>query len=308
MVGAALVAGCGDGGERGGAARTAAPPGPTPSPVDVEAYRPPVPSLDELRALYAYDPAAPLRPSTPGPAREEAGVRVTEVRYAGGPGGEVSSQLVAPLAPRGRLPGVVYAHGSGAGRQTWLAEASELARAGAVALLPGLDMALTGDPGGDSDTLRHTVVAQRRGLDLLAAHPEVDPARLGFVGHSWGAVQALVLSAAEPRLGAVVAAAAGGRFSRFCARQYRPGDVRAYLDAMGRFDGVHYVAAPGARRLLLQFGARDTIFARSEVDELVAAAAGGPERRDYDAGHNLVAEPAAAADRRAFLQRVLRIG
>ena len=61
------------------------------------------------------------------------------------------------------------------------------------------------------------------------------------------------------------------------------------------------------RSILLQFGTQDTAVAKSQVDELVAMTAGSKTRKDYPTGDDLVKSPAAAADRWAFLQKVLRV-
>jgi pimeloyl-ACP methyl ester carboxylesterase len=48
-----------------------------------------------------------------------------------------------------------------------------------------------------------------RAVDLLAARPEVDPRRLGAIGHSLGAKEALYLAALDPRVRAAVSSEGG---------------------------------------------------------------------------------------------------
>jgi dienelactone hydrolase len=49
----------------------------------------------------------------------------------------------------------------------------------------------------------------QRALDLLAARPDVDPTRIGCIGHSLGAKEALYLAAFDPRVRAVVSSEGG---------------------------------------------------------------------------------------------------
>lgn len=46
----------------------------------------------------------------------------------------------------------------------------------------------------------HAVVDLRRGIDLLLARPDVDPRRLAYVGHSYGAQWGAILSAVDKRI------------------------------------------------------------------------------------------------------------
>ena len=169
-------------------------------------------------------------------------------------------------------------------------------------------MPATGDPAGDSNLLINTVVAQRRGLDLLARRSDVDATRLAFLGHSWGGMQAQILTGVEPRLSAVAVIAAGSRFSQYLASSTRTANPIAYLDALTRFDGARYVRVPGKRSMLLQFGKRDTVLPAAQFDELAELTAGAKERKDYEAGHDLIGFAPAVADRLAFLRKVLRLG
>ena len=49
-----------------------------------------------------------------------------------------------------------------------------------------------------------TVVDLRRAYDVLLERGDVDPERLGFVGHSWGASLGVVLAAVDERPGSLV--------------------------------------------------------------------------------------------------------
>ncbi|MFI5908382.1 hypothetical protein [Dactylosporangium sp. NPDC051541] len=69
-----------------------------------------------------------------------------------------------------------------------------------------------------------------------------------------------------------------------------------YLRRLRRFEPVGYVAVPGRRRLLFQYGVRDDAVLRSEAVALYEAAAAPKEWCEYDCGHD-TDNAAARADR-----------
>ena len=138
-----------------------------------------------------------------------------------------------PVGATSPLPGVVRAHGLGG-------YAAEDHATGTAALLGMFVLAYTGPGGGTVpentsegrpasydggyrmfDTLRdvrgswfwaHTV-AGLRAATCLAAHAEVDPARLGMTGFSAGGVASLMAAGADPRIVAAVPQSGTGAWS-----------------------------------------------------------------------------------------------
>ncbi len=139
----------------------------------------------------------------------------------------------------------------------------------------------------------------RRGLDILAARPEVDAGRLGCAGLSFGGTRTMYLGALDTRIRAAVVSGYLTTFrayaldtGNFCGSQFLPG-IYAYADV----PDVHGLIAP--RPLLIEAGRADRGFpieASREAHARVAAiyaAAGVPERleRDeFDGGHEYRAE------------------
>ncbi len=74
------------------------------------------------------------------------------------------------------------------------------------------------------------LVAHRRGLDVLASHPWVDPNRLGAIGHSLGGHNAIFLAAADARVKATVTSCGwtpfpyyyGGDVTGWTSQRYMP--------------------------------------------------------------------------------------
>ncbi|HMD44815.1 MAG TPA: alpha/beta fold hydrolase [Acidimicrobiales bacterium] len=111
-----------------------------------------------------------------------------------------------------------------------------------------------------------------RTLDLLGAHPLVDPRRIGVVGLSYGATMTLFLAATDER---VAAAVVSGYFSSWaeahkfpfnmCGSQVLPG-------MLGQLEHVDLGALVAPRPLLIETGTEDLIFpeaaARASVERL----------------------------------------
>ena len=118
--------------------------------------------------------------------------------------------LAGWYVPGSNGAGVILRHGSGSERSATVDQAAVLARHGYAVLLVdarghGRSAGRAMDLGwyGDLDTVA--------AVDFLVAQPGVDPARIGIVGLSMGAEEAIGAAAVDPRLGAVVAEGATGR-------------------------------------------------------------------------------------------------
>jgi pimeloyl-ACP methyl ester carboxylesterase len=116
--------------------------------------------------------------------------------------GEVmlSGTLVLPAGPR-RHPAVVLVHGSGDetrwGTQRYIAD--RFAQAGVAVLI--YDKRGSGLSTGDWRTASYEDLARDvvAGVDALAARPEVDPRRIGVLGHSEGGIVAPVAETLAPQ-------------------------------------------------------------------------------------------------------------
>jgi dienelactone hydrolase len=109
-------------------------------------------------------------------------------------------------------------------------------------------------------------LAMRKGLDYLAAHPNVDPARLGVTGLSGGGWQTIVLSALDERV-AVAVPVAG--YSSAVSRIERPQDVgdieQNATDMLTVADYPHLTAMRAPRPTLLIYNAEDDCCFRGDL-------------------------------------------
>lgn len=103
-----------------------------------------------------------------------------------------------------------------------------------------------------------------RGLDLLLARDDVDPARVAVLGHSLGAEVALQAAAMDTRLRAVVATGFPADFQVMAWNgnhecwQWRNADINEYVDQST------YLALIAPRPLILQSAALDRTFSRRD--------------------------------------------
>ena len=255
--------------------------------------------IEELVAFFDYDACAAVR-TTLVARLEHDGVPVNEIRFDDGAGGEAEAYVVGDA----ERPGIVIAHGgAGPGKHIFLGEAVDLACRGFVVLLADTSYPLDGSTQERVDATRVRVLRQRRGLDVLEREYRVTA--MGFYGHSAGGAQGACLSAVEPRLEAIVIAAARGGHLRWAREEgvTDPEELRAF----DRLDPEHFVAAPGGRELLFQQGLRDEVITYSEARRLYEAAAEPKTWSEFDCGHGIDGHAPARAERAAFFERVLRL-
>lgn len=134
-------------------------------------------------------------------------VAVSNVVYPNYNGIRVRAKLLLPrgAGPAERLPGVVYIHGYQNNRETGDAYCLELARRGMVVLnIDAIGRGNSGEPGlADRPDFDQTY-GGKSSLAYLRALPQVDPARVGLVGHSLGAAMAYRAALKDASLAALV--------------------------------------------------------------------------------------------------------
>jgi dienelactone hydrolase len=233
----------------------------------------------------------------------------------------VPAYLLVPDGRRQAGPAVLAVHGHGPGKSqvVGLEEtetpngdyARQLVRAGHVVLAPDLrcfgERADWNPPDHYAcDTnLVHAVMAGvapltqnlwdlARCLDVLGAHPLVDPARMGVAGLSYGATMALFLAATDDRVAATVVS---GYFSSWAESHKMPWNMcgsQVLPGMLGRLEHLDLAALVAPRPLLVESGRDDDLFpaaeAEAQMDRLrhVYAMSGAPDalvHDVFDGGH-----------------------
>ena len=272
---------------------------------------------EPLPAPFGYDASTPLA-VTDSLLSVEDGVELWAFSFDSPAGGRATGVLAVPLAA-GPHAGILNLTGFPVRPEPARAYAATLARRGAVVALlwsppvrpdgHGDGSPLTLTPADSAGQVQYVVDA-RRTLDLLAARPDVDPARLGLVGGSHGGALGALVAGVEPRIrAAALRSADGGAVSYVTdpSGPGRPDDVSEaewdrWIAAMSAIEPACYVGRATAHLLFL-WGRQDRLVSAARAADLTARLPEGAEVRWYDAGHQLNEQ--AEADRLAWLDRHL---
>ncbi|MBI5368027.1 MAG: acetylxylan esterase, partial [Planctomycetes bacterium] len=225
------------------------------------------------RRILAAAGLTPMPPRHPVRAHvtsrcAHAGFHVENLWFAAGRGLSVAGNLYLPDGP-GPFPAVLHPHGHWTeGRRAHDVDGSSLSFACALARAGYAVFAWDMIGYNDSRYLPHDFrdpAAARlgitlaglqlwnslRALDFLAAHPQVDPLRIGIAGASGGASQALLLAAVDERVrAAALVCMISAHMQGGCRCENAPG---LRLDT----DNVEFAALLAPRPLLLVSCTRD---------------------------------------------------
>lgn len=230
------------------------------------------------------------------------------------PGGN-EAYVVEP-AGGGRGAAVLFLHwfdteAPDGNRTQFLDEAQDLAqRHGIVAILPQGRFPWSAPPtdaAADAERIRAEVASHRAAVDLLAARADVEPGRIGLVGHDFGAMHGILLAADDDRLAATVVIAATPRWGDWFLPFWPIGGDRwDYLRSLAPLDPITRIGDLAPRPVCLQFARGDFYIADMTGLELHRAAGEPKEIHAYPADH-AVRVPEARADRERFLREHLAL-
>jgi hypothetical protein len=278
----------------------------------------PAPAADAIAAgAFAYDRAAPLelRDSLESVAD---GLETHAISFASPRGGRATGLLHVPQRA-GRKAGIVFMHGAPGNARQSARHAEGLARRGAVVVSVDAPFARrTGDviafTEADSADQVQLVVDLQRAVDLLLARADVDPARIAFVGGSYGAAVGTMFAAVDPRPATyVLFVPDGGIIAHFTgqdgARAPQLADIpdaewNRWVAAVRPVQGIHYADRIRPAAVLFQNGRQDPLVPAWKAERLHQAAGPSHTVQWYDGGHGLTAQ--ARIDRYEWL--AARIG
>jgi dienelactone hydrolase len=251
--------------------------------------------------------------------REQGGALLREISYAMlEAGSRNNATLVEPKMPaQGPRPAVLFVHWYGPPRPTsnrtqFVPDAVDLTGSGVVSLLidtPWSEPEFFKKRKREEDYARSVqqVKDLRRALDVLLAQPNVDPARVAYVGHDFGAMYGVLEAANDRRVGAFVFIAGAPSFSDwFLYGPAMPPDARQkFIDQLAPLDPVRYLPKLQVP-VLLQFATKDEHVPKARADLIVAATRDPKAVSWYDTDHELnVAD--ATRDRLAWIRKNLKL-
>lgn len=253
-------------------------------------------AYEDMIHPFDYDQAPPLDIKEIS-VKDQDGVAVHDITYASViTKARVLAYVVMPPG-KGPFAGIVFMHWLGntnGNRKEFLDEAVMLAKIGSASILiegrfPWL--IVPHDVATDQTELIEQVVDLRRAFDVLLAQPGVDPRRIGYVGHDFGAMYGSILSGVDKRAKTYVLMAGTTSFNTWFLQYWSPAtgaaERQAYAQVMSVFDPVRYVnhAAPAA--LLFQFANQDSFIPKDVASQFFAAASEPKTIKWYDTLHQL---------------------
>lgn len=262
------------------------------------------------KSLFDYDASVPFDVIINSQVDRD-GVTVTDLSYESydpkfSPSmlGRTVAYLVTPQG-EGPFAGVIFMHWLGNvdnSRGQYLDEAVELAKHGVICLLPQGYYPWMAFPTLDtSDRLLiiGQVIEMRRAIDFLLIQPGIEPDRLGYVGHDYGALYGGVLSGADHRMKTYVLIAGAPSFADV-------GPYWNYTSVVPDLDPIQYVSQADRASIFFQFAQRDQFISQEMANRLYQAASEPKEIKWYDANHQMVNE-SAHQDRVAWLMEKLNL-
>ena len=258
------------------------------------------------------------------------------IAYRPEPGDLVPSYLMMPKNISGPTPAMMCLHQTvpigkeepvGLGGKPNLRYGIELARRGYVTLSPDYpnfgEYAFDPYSNGYASASMKGIFNHMRGVDLLQSLPEVDPERIGCIGHSLGGHNTIFLGVFDPRVKVMVSSCGftsffkykGGDLTGWTHRGYMPRIAEVFAGDPSRmpFDFTGAISALAPRAFFTNSPIGDANFDVSGVRDCIHAAE--PVYEDMgvrdrlvavhpDAGHDF--PPEVRLEAYAFIDRQLR--
>jgi dienelactone hydrolase len=270
----------------------------------------------ERAALFAYDTHADLATQERGVEHRD-GVAIHDLSFITVPATKqrINAYLVTPEG-KGPFAGILWTHWLGepktSNRSQYLDEAIALAPKGVVSLLVDAmwsdpDWYAKRDPDEDFDASIHQVIALRRAMDLLAARPEVDTQRLGYVGHDFGGMYGMLAAGVDRRAKTYVFMAVAPSLLKWAFFATQPKSKINYIRKNATLELSDFVHHIDNASVLFQFAKNDAYISLASTGVLLNAANAPKERKFYDADHAMN-KPEIAQDRDAWLLKELAAG
>lgn len=269
--------------------------------------------LPNAEDLFAYDRNTPVDLKEVGQT-EANGVLVRDIEYAAYASrhGRIKAYLVKPQG-KGPFAGILFFHWLGnekSDRTQFLDEAKSLARQGAVSLLiqgffPWVEQPTNAKA--DRQQVIDQTIEVRRALDLLLSQPEVDPKRIGYVGHDYGAMFGSIASGVDKRVKTYVLIAGMGNFGDWSLKYWpvtAAGGAETYRQTMKEVDPIQHISRAAPASLLFQFSNNDKFISKQVAQEFFGAAKEPKRAMWYDTTHEMVID-AALKDRHDWLTKQL---
>lgn len=262
-------------------------------------------------SLFDYDRSASLDVKDIGQeVRDGAVIRDITFNVAGK---TVAAYLVTPESKHASLAGILYVHWLGepatTNRTEFLNEAVALTGQGIVSLLVDTMWAKRKwyedrVPEEDYDQAIRQVIELRRALDLLLSQPNIDPKRIAYVGHDFGAMYGTVMGAVDKRPTTYVLLAGVPHFIDWFLFARKPQSLDDYRRQLAPLDPVNFVGQLAPAPVFFQYASHDEYVSASAAAEFYGAAKPRKQTALYDTYHHMRGTD-VSSDRVTWLIRTL---
>ena len=160
------------------------------------------------------------------------------------------------------------------------------------------------------------VMDLRRAVDLLVARPDLDPGRIGYVGHSLGATWGAPLAAAEKRIkvfvlmGGLPKVPPDWNDDSFFQQVQRATTPRAEFDkeaaVLESIEPEKFGGNTGPAKIYFQWAQHDMYISRKSADEYFSAVSGPKEQKWYFTSHEFN-DAESKSDRASWLLHTLKL-
>jgi dienelactone hydrolase len=271
-------------------------------------------SLSGQTPSFDYDHKVPFAIQVLG-VEKRGDVQVEDISFRTILGGRTLAYRVVPPG-KDRTAGALFVHwynpeAMNSNRTQFLNEAVELARHGLVSMLVATPWSNPKfyndrDVSLDYDFSVQEVKDLMRAMDVLLSYPRVDPTRVAYVGHDFGAMYGMVVTGIDQRASVAAFQAGNSRFGEwFLYNQAKltAEEKQKVVDRLAPLDPVRFVGKLAGKPVLLQFSKKDFYVPMDRAQALADAAQEPKQVMYYDADHELNQQ--AVRDRIAFLREKL---
>jgi uncharacterized protein len=221
---------------------------------------------------------------------------VHEINFRGATERRINAYLVMPIMGLS-FPGIVFVHPSQGSKKTFLNEALMLADRKICSIIvdapwsAGMERAQgTRYPKHDRTDFIGTIKDLRRTFDVLTSKATVDPGRLGFVGHSLGALCGAVLSGIDRRVKTYVLMSGTSSFADVAQvniTNMKDDRLDHYRKVISDIDPTAFVSRAAPASILFQMGRDEENIIQERMRHLAHAASEPKLVQWYEAGHML---------------------